>query len=546
METGVTHPVELYFQLFGSFSVEDSAGKDAAPNGTKAKALIPLLLTSPNYSRPRQWLQDMLWSTRGPDQRAASLRQCLVELRRTWAAYPDLIQADRQQIWLDPARVSVLPAENGIFLEDISVRDPAFAAWLGLQRLQHAQPSPAVPIPRPAAGPQKRDVAIATRHDQDHDAMLLDAAVYDVLAQVMDEKGTLSLVHPKVLESRPPDRLITLETSRMNNDSVLLRAVLEAPETSRVLQTCRRIVPATGANATCSPALLSFCNQVAEAACLPDVPWRSAGASPVVDPDLDLTSLISQAVTSIFSIRREQVQSAVDTLARLAQDTSHAVLYGWLAQAYTIQYVERYVPADAELRERCEEACRKALAGGAQNSIILAAVANARTNISRNYHAGLHLAEQSVKVNPGNPLAWWANSNALQCVGRTENAYYAARNAQALAEGTYLQFWTDFQVSLTASMLGRDDIAIYNGESAAALAPDFRPPLRYLTALYAMVGDVPSMTRTSTALQLVEQDFSLTQMIEDRDYPIGIMRRYGRPLTRALRESAQNIGQINP
>ncbi|WP_299707005.1 hypothetical protein [uncultured Tateyamaria sp.] len=366
----------------------------------------------------------------------------------------------------------------------------------------------------------------------------LMTALHDMLALMFRETGTIAVVQPKVLERQPPDRLLSLSVSGQNDVATQIRAVLETPADARVVWTGQKGIVTDQCAQHSNAGLMAFCNQILEVTCQAERFVDLAGEHSPVPAGRDLSSSVSFAVSSIFSIRSDRIQNAVVVLEDLVTEQSHPVLYAWLAQAYTIQYVERYKPADAELRERCEEACRAALAGGAQNSNVLAAVANARTNINRNYLAGMQLAEQSIKANPANPLAWWSYSNALQCVGRSELAHRAAKNSQLLADRTSLQFWCDFQVSVTAALLGETEAAIEHGERAVALVPDFRPPLRYLTALYAMEGDSEAMGRTANALKSVELDFSVTQMIEDEDYPIGMMRRYGKNLTRALRNVA--------
>ncbi|MEO1455077.1 MAG: hypothetical protein AAFV31_14780 [Pseudomonadota bacterium] len=534
----------LEFRLTGSFSIRDQDGNSALPSGSKTRALIALLLTSHDLSRPRAWIQDLLWSTRGSDQKAASLRQCLAELRRTWTPYPGVLHADRQRIWLDPSTVQIVTQQPGIFLEDLSIRDPAFNAWLGLQRLQNSGPDPRAAVAQPATrSGQKRQIAIAIDVGHDQAGLDLVAVGHDILVQMLYETGTVDLLRPTALDGHRPDRLMTLSAMAQPDGVIQMRCVLEAPKTAHILWTGQKPVMTRGVDPAGNAGLMSFCNQILEAACRPDVPLDLNGQALGASQDVDLTSQTSMAISSIFSIRSDLLQSAITTLETLLADSPQPVLYGWLAQAYTIQYVERYRPADAELRERCEAACREALAGGGQNSNVLAAVANARTNINHNYLAGLQLAEQSIKCNVANPLAWWAYSNALQCVGRSEMAHRAACNAQLLADATQLQFWADFQVSLTAALLGDTATAIENGERSVALVPDFRPPLRYLTALYAMDGDTDALTRSTAALKAAELDFSMTQMIEDIDYPIGMMRRYGKDLTRALRNAAGESDQ---
>lgn len=532
--------------MYGRFNVCTHEGQSVMPVGAKTCALIALLASSEDFSRSRAWLQDMLWSDRGRPQRAASLRQALAELRRTWAQWPGLIDGDRTRIALDPERVQVVAPEGEgafTFLEDLAVRDPAFTAWLGLQRLHRNKIATPLHAPVTATGiaaapSPTRDVVILCESDQDPEASIIENAFQDMLSQSLKEMVDVVLRSPRLQKFGPNSFLVCVRVLKPGGSSGTLRVAIEDSRDGTVVWNGRTDLPPQPADPTQDLALHAMCSKAVEAV--------SNALTQVRRPEDStdqqaLSSLLSAAVRNIFSIQADLVAKAVSQLRDALALREHGLIHAWLAQAYTIQYVERYVAPDADLRDRTEEACRKALSLASSNSNVLAAVANARTNIDRNYEAGLRLSELSIKANPANPLAWWAYSNAQQCTGRSLPAFQAAQTAQKLADGTRFQFWADFQVSLTAAVLGRQDMAISTGELSSALSPDFRPPLRYLTALYALDGRHDAMSRTVERLQRCEPDFSLYRMMEDGEYPIGIMRRYGTRLTRALRSASDTF-----
>ena len=96
----------ITIDLFGAFRVTDSAGASRMPNGSKTAAVLALLATEPLFERSRTYLQDMLWSDRGRDQRAASLRQCIAELKRALGA--DALVATRRTLALCRDNVRVV------------------------------------------------------------------------------------------------------------------------------------------------------------------------------------------------------------------------------------------------------------------------------------------------------------------------------------------------------------------------------------------------------------------------------------------------------
>jgi hypothetical protein len=147
--------------------------------------------------------------------------------------------------------------------------------------------------------------------------------------------------------------------------------------------------------------------------------------------------------------------------------------------------------------------------------------------LEQDYLAGNELAEISIRSNPSNPLAWWSLSNARLHDADYDGGYRAALQAQKLAENTRLKFWGDFQRSLAAAIIGNFDEALQFGASSNALAPNFRPALRYLMVLNAKTGHVERARRNMADLSEREADFSVDRMLNDGDYPARFIRKSG-------------------
>ena len=153
---------DLILDLAGPFRLRDAQGADLTPRSRKAQGLLALLGTSPGLRRSRAWLQDKLWSDRGAEQGAASLRQCLTEIRAILRDHLDCLRAESGWIALDPGRVEVnsaLPDQDTgdvEFLEGLDIRDPEFEHWLRDQRMLHSQRANRFQLAEPPHGLGKR------------------------------------------------------------------------------------------------------------------------------------------------------------------------------------------------------------------------------------------------------------------------------------------------------------------------------------------------------------------------------------------------------
>ncbi|MCB1390551.1 MAG: tetratricopeptide repeat protein [Rhodobacteraceae bacterium] len=153
----------------------------------RAQALLAYLSLQPDMRAERGLLADLLWSDRAEEQARASLRQELAVLRK--ALPDDLLQANRQFVWLDAARVRLVPGP-GDFLQGFDLASEGFEDWLRDRRAH-----PAVPAPSPAAA------SAAAARTQPSLAVLpfeeLGAGSGDMFADGVVEEitGALSRVH---------------------------------------------------------------------------------------------------------------------------------------------------------------------------------------------------------------------------------------------------------------------------------------------------------------------------------------------------------------
>ena len=175
------HDQKLDIFLFGPLNVAGPDGQNLTPKNQKSKAVLAMLALAPRGSRSRVWLRDKLWSDRREDQASASLRQALLDIRKSLGPdHKDILHAEKYSITLDLTRVRIdiidiveqhehpdqtisarpdVAAEH--FLEGFDICDPEFESWLTLerqiweQRLDGTAKEPTsspLPQPDPVAG----------------------------------------------------------------------------------------------------------------------------------------------------------------------------------------------------------------------------------------------------------------------------------------------------------------------------------------------------------------------------------------------------------
>lgn len=131
-------------QITGTFAVfSRHGGKDVTPKGRKARALLAYLVSEPGERVPKALLADLLWGDRGDAQARSSLRQALLELRKSINVASEVVRSDRDHVWIEPDGVIEEPAdENGHHKEafqDLDGITPEFDEWLAAERARRSK-----------------------------------------------------------------------------------------------------------------------------------------------------------------------------------------------------------------------------------------------------------------------------------------------------------------------------------------------------------------------------------------------------------------------
>ncbi len=519
----------LRLALYGRFTLVDEEGVSRAPNSAKAQALIAMIATNDTGSRGRLWLQKKLWSTSDRDRASVSLRQALSEVRRCLGPARDLLQADRRSVSLDMERILVTaPKEGQEFLEGIGLgdRDHVLAKWLERERTSPVSMSDDAFVVVAASRPTRRANAppkiIFHTEGADSQTRLIEDIFVDCVVRSLREAMTVDI---HVASSPPPvgeTFRVAVQAYSVEGSKIGIRARIAHGTDESLIWAGMTATQLHGAPPVEDLEIVSLGNQLIDA--LADaLTLQVDQAQEMRDANL----LIRLAVRRIFQMRPEALTEADAMLVQAHAIAPRGLSAAWRAQLRVIQEVERHDGRSDTLAEEARSLTAHAMELEPLNSMVLAAVANARLVLDDDVSGCNELARKSVGLNPSNPLAWDSLSTAKLYAGQIGEAHALAVRAQRISAGSPFGFWWDFGRCLTAALTGRGDEALRLAEAAHALSPQFRPPMRYLTALYASNDRPEAAQRVAERLKRLEADFSFDRMANDAEYPISPLRWSG-------------------
>lgn len=566
----------------GPFRIEGPDGELLTPKGAKAQGLLLLLLLSPHGERMRRWVQDKLWSDRDAEHGAGSLRQTLARIRASLGAHAGVLQSDRARIRLDLSRIAVDNAASGELAEGIDVCDPEFEEWLTLERAaaedeaaaparwpegeagggadsganggtQEAPVAEILPVERSArrsfgasagvsagvsGGAPARSVIVSAGPCEQADMHWLCELVADAVALGLREQMACTVLR------RPAGRaghmlLVRIDGFRMGANRGCLRAALDENMAGNQEWSGHRMIDLQGAPPVDDPMVQQLICEICDAvhARLPVVgaglalrPGGDLAASfgetfgdgpETADPD----ALCRAAIGHIFSMQPPRLLLAETLLKRAIEIEPRGLFYAWLAQIQIVQHVERHHGDRSDFRAEGEYFAHLAREIEPRSSMVMAISANVKQFLCKDTLASFEFADLGVRLNPANPMALWSRSNAQLYSGRAREAYIDALRGRLLSASSQHRYFWDLQQGAAALVLGRLPEATRLFERVTALCPTFRPPRRYLTALYAHDGRAGDAVAQSGQLARLEPDFTVDRLWADHAYPASLLRR---------------------
>ncbi len=543
----------IRFCLVGAFKVLGPKGKILTPRGRKACGLLSLLALSPALSRSRALLQDKLWSDRGEEQGSASLRQALCEIRRSFGEYKHCLIVDGRTVALDRNTLSidlddldlVLPpgqscAELPILLEDLNIRDREFEHWLRDQRAafeRKLEERARRTLATAAKDPTPSDAQSALAAPSPAAGLLVERPWVRVLPSTVSGNETGTFLSQVISDSVAQGimEISGVDVCDVPRDTPGIDLKIDVhplPKTTAVHLSLR--------SAHDRVHLWSYTHQVSD---LRSLSFESADLRSVINKAIDVSvlqlrrisspsdgdqafALVFDAVQRMFRIDATELDSAEQLLTSAFERQPSGVFLACKAFLRAFYLAEDRGRDRRELEEEAAALVRAALEMEPYNAYVLALASYVHSFILRNYEAGHELAERSLNLAPSNPLALAFLGRVKSYLGQYEEGYkLTAAAREVVGPGPY-RCTIDMLCSITAAVAGRHEEAIRLGEVVCALEPNFRPPLRYLLALYLKRGDRPRARRIFKRLKSLEPDFSM-RLMREQFYPSTGLRQSG-------------------
>jgi len=548
-------PPMLELFLFGPFKLAGDDGSDYTPKSVKARAILAMLALSPRGSRSRVWLRHKLWSDKSEEQAGASLRQALLDIRRSLGAISerivhsdkntvtlnlDMILTDLEQ-WIARARDAddLSQGEFSIdenFLEGLSVRDPEFQDWLIKEQtvlrrklddagsqidLRPKTNASSAAEPSTPAEPSKtvhldeefhqwklvmlpsKSIGLdpeLTRYQWELAHLsrktFLDTGSY----LVQDFDGPMGYLHGR---DQHHSGTLGIQTT-LYRDAGVIRAESQLSDANTGNLVWVGNFQASSGQDNMIPNGFGH-DLVAIAQCQATRYLQSLENEAV-------ENRIANAVSAMFALSEEDLKKSEEILLQCIIQKPSAQAYAWLAFNMTFRVGQRMKFEDVIVIEQAQEYAQKALELDRGNALVSTLVAHVHSYLFGEYDFAAGLFEKALKINPTQILGWDLYGILHAYAGQPMQALSMANWACKLGGQCSFQYYYETTRAIAANFAGQHSIAIHAGSTALSARPDFNSLLRVLVSSHAHLGQLDKAEHYLNKLKLVEPDFSISAL----------------------------------
>ena len=545
----------LLVRLLGPMQISGPDGRNLTPQTQKARAILAMVLVADGGVRARSWLMDHLWSTKPRQLAQMSLRQCLREIRKSLAPWADdVLRIDSFVVAVDRSKIAIADDPDGLgkegdFLEGTDIDDPEFEEWLTLERrsferlqarLEPARAEPNVRSDEPPFG-LRIDPPITSGMDAEEGEaanVILDRIVTTLneegFRHFRDRRQRSVLAAAAGGWSARCSVCLRCSVSRVDERAHVVLALVDVAQ-EQIVWIRTYDVHLQALRSEREPKLLAGLAQCVERI------WheRDAAARRSRSGE-DGADVLRAAVQDMFELGAPDLERAERDLRGLITTPQGALASAWLAFLTTFRVGQRFVRHDGALHEHARELTRRALEREPDNAVVLSLAGHVHSYLFGNYVRAEELFEQAIRANPTRPLSWDLYSVLHAYVGRPQPGLQCALFARHLGSHSPYRYYFDTSCLITASLLGKHDIAVKYGEAVLEERPSFNSVLRFLTASYSHLGDEAKAEAMRRRLLDIEPSFSIGTL-RDARYP-GLDTPSGQYFLRGLKKAG--IGEV--
>ena len=507
----------LWLHFVGPMQAMDSSGNSVLPRTRKTRAVLAVLALSAPRPVPRVRLTALLWSQREREQARGSLRQCVHEIQGLMQSLgPGLIEADREQLrladdgfWLDVRDGGASSA--GVLLEDLSGLDPAFDAWIQIERGRHASA-------HPAAVQDGRAARIGIRY-----LRALGGSDEAALAEGLGEEVAVALSRFRWIPTIPPGALPQgsseadveyLLDGTVRRVGVRVRVALRVQD----MRASGEVIWARNFDSAAGD-LLSFQDAIAEQTAAqvdPELLLREGGrAAARVAHDATASNLILAAIPALFRLERdgfERGRKMLEEAVRLAPDNPSA--HAWFAHWHVMAVGQGWEADPAKAMRRAGLLAERAIILDPSDARALTIAGHVRGFLDKQADEALVLHDRALALNPA--LSWaWMNSGLAHCYrGDHREAIRRIETARRLSPFDPHAFFFDMALMLPHLMLGEYERAADLGRLTAQIKPSFSSSWKGLLMALGHLGRTAEAAEVRARLQVLEPGFCVRTAVQ--------------------------------
>lgn len=510
---------EIHLRLFGDFTAIADTGTTHTPNSKKAIGLLALLATSDTGSRQRRWIEDKLWSDRGPDQARGSLRTTLVDIRRAFGPHAAALGSDRASVWLntDVIKTDLDNTDSDReFLEGIDISDEEFDAWLMQQRLVRTRPK--VQDFPPLAHTRRLSIQCGEPWSTTATTPVRTQVVNNQIGKIVSDFIASSRC---TIQDTRADLVIRTTIEDADDGSTIFVQIID-PSKDELVHSDHCFTTDVNKFIRDPAQFGRFCWNLADLA-LEKIPTLDHSPNPLSER----SAFVQSALRHVLSFEPTQMHKSLAVLGKATERLDAGLFLALKAWAMTSMIMEGFQEEDAKTLEEIKMLLTKAQELAPSEGMVAAVCANVQSILFEDFNGAITLARRALRENPNNIFALQAMSVSRAAAGQMDIAYELSRQGQAVSSLSKFGAMCNLHHALLCISMHRSDEAIQSANNASDLAPKYRAPRRQLLALYAAGNQEAQAQNALDAIRYVEPEFVLDRYLFDRSYPSNTLRKSG-------------------